>query len=79
MSTSSSVDDVRFSHNGPYGVMAYHFIPKRREKMTSVTAEIPNRFCSTTKNRKYSLRVAHWGKLCYFRLSCWKIAIRNRL
>jgi len=52
--TSSFVDDVMFSPNGPM------CIPKQWYNTKSVTAEIPTGFCSAVKTSKYLTWVSHW-------------------
>jgi len=60
-------------------IMALWRVTCTRQNLTSITAEIPTKFCSTLKTRKFSYWVAHWSEVCYLRLLiCFRACTTTR-
>jgi len=59
------------NHIGLMARCVYTCIAKRRESTTSITADIPTKFCSATENSQYSSWVPLGSEVCYLlQLSC---------
>jgi len=68
---SGFVDDVMFSRNGLWCVVC---IPKRQENTTSLTGEIPTKFCSPIKTGSTH---CEGGEVRYLRLPCFVVSERG--